>query len=294
MSGKDLGIRNNLIFSDVGQVYFTLVDLCNLAMEYSNNDIAQSNKLVLQYIRKGSYGDTSPFLYDSDYDEATYIDYFKWKVVAGSIDDDFCYMVDYNLKGLTLSFKDNITGKNHDLPHFAATLNAILNPVLFGIFEGFDELVDIYAGWAGDAISFAQDIKKIDINGDDYQKWAQENIAKNDETHFNLTDYIDDIDAVNIGYLLKDPEVSLPTAFFNYYILHSKDEKTDSEQRSTKFLDNVGTSMLNQYCAQLLVDDFPMNVCNKMLAKDATEEKYIRAAIDAFVHKVVLETYLGR
>lgn len=141
MSGKDLGIFSDLFLTDVGKVYYSLLDMYNLAMKYTLNDISESNKLVLQYIRKGRYGNATIF------GNSTCTTNLQWQMVAGEIDEDYCNLVDSKLRGLSFCFKDSLTGENHDLPHWAATLNAILHPILSEEFQGVDQVIDIDAGW---------------------------------------------------------------------------------------------------------------------------------------------------
>lgn len=287
-SGRDIGLVSNLFLTDVGKVYYSLLDMYNLAMEYTNNDQSESNRLVLQYIRKGTYGDTTIIGSSGGGSGSN----FQWQFVAGTIDEDYCDLVDEKLTGLSFNFIDSLTNKQHDLAHWAATLNAILYPLLDGQFAGFDQVIDIDAGWGGDTISFAKDIKNYASN--DYQAWANANICTDQSAHFGLVDYIDDIDAVNIGNIINQYNLSLPEAFHAYYILKDVTNVLECDTRSTRFMNSMGTTAFNQLCYNINIDDFPTNVLKALLAGSSTEQYYIDAAILAFKNFVNNEVLNGR
>lgn len=199
MFGRNLGLMGDLYLKDYGKVYYNLVDMYNLALDYTNNNEEKSNLLVLQYLRKGCYSDTSIFGGGSLSGDASII---KWEIVAGTIDKGYCNLVDSKLYNLNLDFVDSYVNPttSHDLPHLAATLNSLQCQIENDDLRGFDELVDCYSGWTGDTISYADSIQKTIKDGltTDYVKWAKDNICTPNETHFNLPDYIDDIDAYNL------------------------------------------------------------------------------------------------
>lgn len=261
MSGRDLGILSDLFLSDVGQVYNTLSDMFDLAMEYTGNDTARSNRLVLQYIRKGRYGDSTLFGGNADDD----VDNFEWGVIDGVIDKEYCNLVDEKLRGLSFNFLDDVTGIYHDLPHWAATLNAHLHTVIDENLEGFDEIVDAYAGWAGDVVSFSKSIKTNTGTPHNLQ-WARENICKKDSnTYFDLKDYIDDLDAANIAKLMVDYNLNVPEAFNSYYISKTLNTEKKYKSRTIKFLQNYGgISGLRQKCDLMTADSFPTNMFKQM------------------------------
>lgn len=277
MSGRDLGIFSNLFLSDVGRVYYSLLDMYNLAMEYTNNDASESNRLVLQYIRKGRYGDASLFGGTEGGDASN----LEWRYVAGEIDEDYCELVDSKLFGLSFDFVDSVTNMDHDLPHMAATINAILYPILDGQFMGFDQIVDIDAGWGGDAISFAKDIY-ANASSENYQQWANSYICTESSSHFDLVDYIDDIDAVNISNRIIYDGMSLPDAFFSYYILKSAGNVYDYETRTTRFINSMGETAFNTLCDNINSNQFPINLLKNILARPTTPQACIDAAINAF------------
>lgn len=288
-SGKDLGIISGNFLTDVGQVYYSLLDMYNLAMDYTNNNQDKSNQLVLQYLRKARYGDTTLFGENVGSDA----DNLQWYVVAGKIDAKYCALVDSKLKGLNFDFIDSVTNESHDLPHLAATLNAIVYDILDDNYAGFNQLVDIYAGWGGDTISFAKTIKAAENNGiTDYEEWAIDNICKTG--YFDTKDYIDDIDAVNIGNLILSKGLSLPSAFMSYYMLHNENTKPDYTSRATVFMNYIGESAFEQLCKNMNSNEFPMSAFKIILAGKANEPKYIDAAINAFKIFIRNEIKSGR
>lgn len=59
-SGVDNGY-NKLLYTTMQESFNNIFDLYDLAMDYTNNNENLSNQLVLQYIRKGKYGDSTLF-----------------------------------------------------------------------------------------------------------------------------------------------------------------------------------------------------------------------------------------
>lgn len=279
MSGRDLGILSDLFLSDVGQVYNTLSDMFDLAMEYTQGNEARSNELVLQYIRKGRYGDSTLLGEDRGSDSSN----FRWGVVDGIIDQDYCDLVDEKLFGKNFDFLDDVTGEYHDLPHWAAVLNAHLHTIIDENLVGFEALIDTYAGFGGDVISFSKEFEKEPER--DLQ-WAKDNICESDvNTKFGLQDYIDDIDAVNIANIMYSTNLNLPEAFNSYYL--SKTLNTDYlyKTRTTRFLQSCGgIAGLTLACNDLKANTFPTRVLKSMLG--SSNESYIDKAIEAFIYKV--------
>ena len=294
MFGRNLGLIGDLYLKDYGKVYYNLVDMYNLALDYTNNNEEKSNLLVLQYLRKGCYGDTSIFGGGSLSGDASII---KWEIVAGTIDKGYYNLVDSKLYNLNLDFVDSYANPttSHDLPHLAATLNSLLYQIGNDDLRGFDELVDCYSGWAGDTISYADSIQKAVKDGltTDYVKWAKDNICTPNETHFNLPDYIDDIDAYNLYYMIKFKGYSLPEAFYFYYVLPSlQTHKYEYEKRASRFLNYISTSHFIDLCELINSDETPIKQLKGTLS--SAEQKYIDAAIDAFKSFIFKEFAEGR
>ena len=120
------------------------------------------------------------------------------------------------------------------------------------------------------------------------------NICTDQSAHFGLVDYIDDIDAVNIGNIINQYNFSLPEAFRVYYILKDVTNVLECDTRSTRFMNSMGTTAFNQLCYNINIDDFPTNVLKALLAGSSTEQYYIDAAILAFKNFVNNEVLNGR
>lgn len=58
-------------------------------MKYSGNVKNKSNQLVLQYLRRGEYDDTSIFFGDTSSGNTV-----LWNQVAGDIDEDYCNLAE--------------------------------------------------------------------------------------------------------------------------------------------------------------------------------------------------------
>ncbi|MBR1377366.1 MAG: DUF1906 domain-containing protein, partial [Bacilli bacterium] len=291
MSGRDLGLIGDLYLKDYGKVYYNLVDMYNLALEYTNNNKEKSNLLVLQYLRKGRYGDTSIFGGNGSTSN------IKWEIVAGTIDKGYCNLVDNKLYNLNFDFIDSSVNPAtpHDFPHLAATLNSLLYQIGNDDLKGFDELVDCYSGWAGDTISFADSIQAA-VNNDtttDYIQWAKDNICTVNGVNFNLADYIDDIDAYNLYNMIKFKGYTLPEAFYFYYVLPSLETHTyEYEKRASRFLNYMSTSHFINMCELINSNETPIKELKGTLCN--AEQKYIDAAINAFKSFLFSEYLEGR
>ena len=274
-SGRDTGI-GNLGLDEIPKVYYNLLDIYELALDYTNNNINQSNLLTLEYLRYlkgGQYGSS-----DGEYGSA-------WNKMAGNIDSTFCNIVNTALgNNIDLSFHDPIkTNVEYDLLHFAATLNALLYPVIDEELELFDAIVDHFAGWAGDVVTFGDDIR---INGN-VQDWANASICSETvSSSFTLEDYLADADAVIISsMLLNNTNLSLPSAFIKYF--NSIDPETGKlypATRTNRFMLEMGT--YNQFLIDgetyLTSDIFPYPTLRNMIKKPDTQQEHINKAFIAF------------
>lgn len=268
-SGKDKGY-NKIVYTDIEECYANLSSLFELAMNFSGNDVSKSNQLVLQYIRKDKYGNTKPFAGGD-------LSAFLWEHVAGDIDEDFCKLADKEHSNDLFEFVDEKEGVVNDFVHLAATLNALIWNT-GGFLYLSEDMIDIFAGWGGDCVSYAKDIKDYAENVTDYQKIANERICSKYYSHFSLSDYIADIDAVNLYYYIKQGH-SLPEAFEFYYSLK------EYESRTTKFVNNIGgLSKFDTYCDDV-VDSKYLDL-HVFLAGINMPTKYINSAGVAFKNYV--------
>lgn len=295
MSGLDLGLIGDLYLSDVGKVYYNLLDMYNLAYDYTNGDQEESNRLVLQYIRRGVYGNIT-FFNGSDSISSGIFSNVKWDIVAGEIDTIFCNLVDSKLYDLDFNFFDNQKNVQHDFPHLAATLNALLYQVGNSNMQSLDEIIDCYAGWAGDTLSFANDIQNAvndgNTNANDYAVYANNNICVNVDCSFNPQDYIDDIDAYNLYCLIENDELTLPEAFYEYYISTLNSYSSPLYQhRAVNFLNNLTNSHFDTLCTLINSNEIP--ICDLKHSITNANQIYIDAAINAFKSYVLSEYILN-
>ncbi len=292
-SGKDLGLGGDLYLTDIGKVYYSLLDMYNLALQYTDGDKEKSNMLVLQYIRKERYGDTSIFRAD---DVGEFIDNIRWDVVAGTIDTKYCELVDEKLYNLTFDFEDDSYEDivNHDFPHLAAVLNALLYKIGNVELNKFDQIVDSFAGWGGDTISFATAIKiAFEEDGEyDYEKWAKEHICRPGDKFFDSKDYIDDIDAYNLFDMIYTRNFTLPEAFLNYYILPLSTGICAYKAKANIFIQCMTVKHFNELCELINSNESPIKELRGTITK--AEQKYIDTAIDSFKNHLYDEINAGR
>ena len=269
-SGKDNGF-GTLNTQTIVDVTSNIEKIFDVAMEYTNNNVSESNKLVCQYLRKNGYNN------------------LMWKKIAGDIDSNFCTQVENRYPDLDFTFYDTATNVLYDLPHFAATLNALLYVYSPGSSIDVDMLTDIYAGWGGDALSFTSDIK--DSSTGNTLDWAKSNICQNDDTKFPFNDYMADIDAINIYNELEKGK-QLPTVFMSYFI-NSLGTNFDAQKRTSVWMNSVGTNYLEEACDLIRQDG--LKVFAEILAKtDDVSQEYIDTALTAFKSFVYSEYGNGR
>ena len=230
-SGRDSGFGETGL-SDIERVYNNLKDLYRYVLSYKGAGIKEANMLALEYLRH-----LAP---DNKYgNDVSTTD--MWAIIAGPRDYQLCMTIDAitSFKEDDFRFKDpNNSAVLYDTLHFAATLNALLYNVIDPEFIDFDSFIDDYAGWAGDVITFAQDVKKYSLT----QEQADTLICSTNESYFTLADYYADVDAVVFAQMLKEEELSLPEMFFKYFM--SKDLSTGEShlsKRTTEFLRLMGT-----------------------------------------------------
>lgn len=275
-SGRDTGI-GNIGTSEIQKVFYNLLDIHELALDYTDNDVHESNLLVLEYLRYlkgGDYGTSS-----GEYDGA-------WNKMTGNIDATFCNIVNNSLgDNIDLIFNDPIkTNVQYDILHFAAVLNALLYPVVDDDLRLFDSVVDHFAGWAGDVVTFGEDIM---TTGNNSQEWANDNICSETvDSNFNMADYLADADAVIIASMLKnDANLSLPEAFIRYF--NSIDPSTGKiypATRTNRFMTEMGS--INQFFIDgetcIVSDTFPYPTLRNMIKKPGTQQEHFNKAFIAF------------
>lgn len=283
VSGNDTGF-SEITISPISDIYNNILNMYELAMEYTNNNKKRSNELVLQYLRKGSYGDTNILFSDSGSGNA-----ILWEWVAGKIDKNYCDLVEEKLGEVVFDFIDSKTGALHDIRHWAATLNGNLYDVTVSALLDYKAEIKALTGWGGDVLSFSKNIQSYGET--DYDNWAKDNICTEQNSYFNLTDYIDDIDAVNLAYIINQDNCSLPEAFNLYY--GTKVHETNKypyETRSQRFIANIGETNFHNLCTRLRTDEGLLKACRRFLGGS---DEYILSAINALKDFVNRERNLG-
>ncbi|ESU34091.1 hypothetical protein G3A_02915 [Bacillus sp. 17376] len=162
-------------------IFFDLVDkIYDIAFAHAGGNVSRANILVCQYLRSKTYF--------SD----------LWDMTAGPLDEEFIAKADSQLGNPPVyevydpKYKIDI-----GVPHLAATLNAVLH-------QGSNNQVFVdVAGWAGDLISAAGD-SAVAEGFDSAYDAAFHLIGHFDESksEFSMSDFIADVDAVNIGNML--------------------------------------------------------------------------------------------
>ena len=262
-------------------------NMFNLAMEYTGNDAKKSNMLVLQYFRKrGNYGGS--LFSNSNSSNLT------WNTVAGAIDNNYCNLIDTNLSDMNLNYYDPATPNHYkyDINHLCAVANALLYELGDSEESGMDILTNLYSGWGGDMLSFAIDVKEAENNGvTDIEEWAKDNICQSN-SHFPVSDYYGDIDAINIVNLMNELKINFHSAF-RLYFKTPLQEKSYAETRATRYINSVGsTSYIEWACDLLNSDEF--DIFKYIIGEGTMNQKYYDAAIAAFKGFIYSEYVAGR
>lgn len=225
--------------NDKEKVYTQLKALFGCAYsDFANQDVLKANRMVLEFIRYGSYSSDKFNLIAGDTEEnKDYIDYIK--TYFQSIIPDNMTFKDFYDGAVTGGIPIN-------LKHWALTAEAQLH-FTSSIIEAKD-----YSGWAGDLAQLGAEIQKVydnpnnkmykHIYTDDeiYQLIGcnSDSVAKSlgfenrEMTGFSAEDLFQDIDAVNIATQLRTTPIWY--AFYNYYI-----KENTYLHRASLFYDNL-------------------------------------------------------
>ncbi len=224
----------NALAKDVGE-------LEQAAKTYSTRaNNSEVNKLVLQQMRRHKYNN------------------LMWSQVAGFVNSDFSQYLSsrkgyLSFYGDDVYMKDDTTGGYVDIPHLAATLNALqfnTAKVAEAVASfmgggGSEQQVDDLAGWAGDLQSLIASLQKklSPRDANDYGKayTTVKDLIGNDDYAFGSSDMLADIDAVNINAHIKENNDLLSANLKGYY--NNTYSGTRVKTRYTSFLQNqFGTS----------------------------------------------------
>lgn len=278
-SGTDHGF-NSITLSPVDKIADNIQKIFDKALEYTNNNINRSNLLTAQYIRQlnSSYKGT------------------LWDQVGGELDSNFIQSINSAYPNMNFTFYDSITIDNkfikYDITHFCATLSALLYEYGDGNQQSLDNLSNLYAGWAGDTLSFSSDIKSAEDKGEtNLLSWSQNNICKFG-SKFSRSDYCADIDAINISKKIKTG-ISFPAAFQSYFKTSANNDNPEASRRTKQWLSSEGINYLNATCDLLKQDELKMfaNLLNKT---DGVSSEHISIALEAFKYYANKENSLGR
>lgn len=289
-SGRNNGF--NTFESQKDRMYNNLKKVFDLAMEYTENNTARSNELVMHYFRNRTTKYGGSLFNGMSHNN------LSWAATAGQIDSDFCNLVEERYGYLNLNFYvTNYSNANnevikYDMNHLCATINALLYTTSDNLVPNLDTLVDLYAGWGGDMISFAENVKAAAESGvSNLVQWAKDNICKNSGSNFNIDDYYADIDAVNIVNLMKEYELNFYAAF-NMYFYTPLEEKTYAENRTCRYMNSVGSSNYIEGTCDILNED-GLGVIKYFLSNTFKQE-YFDAAEEGFKAFLYSEYFYGR
>lgn len=193
-------------------LYEKLERLYNLATEYCENDnvtfdksISRKNKLVLDYLRYSSYGGV------------------QWYPLAGAIETGWIDYVNAQLpEGYTSELYEKQTyiydtqfNTAISVAHMAATIQTNINQYKnIGNNKTTSAIRDL-AGWAGDLIQFVSELETKYSNRNYTEDQIYDLIGSENIDSFDLEDYIQDIDAVNLFEDLENEEIH--KVFQEYY-----------------------------------------------------------------------------
>ena len=275
-SGRNNGISKTTSY--LANFLVSLEKVYNLALEYTNNNILQSNIKTLHYFRSksGRYGSNNLL-------EIEGLSNLAWDVVAGAIDSDFCELVEEKYPNLDFTFYDESRKILYDVNHLFATISCLL----YQNTENYNyNLICIYSGWGGDMISFARDIKSADDSGeDDLESWAKDNICTIKSDNFILNDYISDIDAIHLYNKIKSGNKGIVDAFIEYFTAVGEDPLCKS--RTTLLINIVGSNYFEKICEVLKLDE--LAIFNAFLTSEIVTQEHIDLAILAFKQFVYTE-----
>ena len=203
-SGRDNGVSTLTAPPEPNTLVFGYLEwLQGKAVTYhaAHSGSESANRLVAQYLRRNSYNDS------------------LWQVVAGPVDGSFVDYVDSAAGSegriAYMSYRDPQSQTIVSLEHFAASLNAV-------IYQGSPSSAQTcnlgdFGGWAGDLITTLADYSKSGVGPSQAYSFAYAHIGSSDyrtALSYSLEDYIQDVDAMNIGMAILDNSTSSVSGLF--------------------------------------------------------------------------------
>lgn len=186
-SSVDFGVTDKYLMAQNELFFKQLDEIFDLAMEYSANDVLDSNQLVLQYYRHTSY------------------DGILWDFTANPIDEKFISFVKSKIDNPVIEVLYDLDSKIvMDVPHMIATTHSYT--VLADNF-----VIAELGGWAGDLLTAAGDVNGS-VKRNKYASAYEASIniigSSVNASTFDFDDLLADIDAVYLAKQLNDNPTS--------------------------------------------------------------------------------------
>lgn len=208
MSGRDLGFTslttppepNRQVFD-----YLTWLHTKATAYKAANPSVTNSpGMLTALFLRRNKYNGP------------------QWDLVGGGLDNGFNAYVEARqlAEGVyeRTAYRDPASNTQVGLPHFAATITAIITWSPAAIPQGTLSPAD-FGGWAGDLITVGAKFVESGRPASEAYQWARDRIGINAavvSSTYSEEDYIQDIDAVLVGSaLLGTPNASIGNLLTN-------------------------------------------------------------------------------
>ena len=185
--------------------------------EYANSYISENNittpaaSLCLQYIRKDDYNDT------------------RWQLVLGKVDNNFVNYVASKDSTFGFSKTDRIidekTGATIDFTHLMVAINVLYSPPR-NVPPAYAHIVDpVYGGWAGDLMTFVEDIIKYRTTNNItdtvvIQEYANATLGTTAPSTYDEEDALGNFDAMNI-HTIPSYDSNLYQTLVDYYIVNT-------------------------------------------------------------------------
>lgn len=251
--------NNTLIINEVDK-------LEGYAKDYitSSGSTATSTELVFQYLRRSRYNDS------------------KWSLLLGAVDTNFVTYVD-SLGGVNITnnsyLVDNGTEKRVDFIHMIAALNCYYKNGDSVKLGGFITASSDYAGWAGDLISYLEEINTYRTTNsitdfDALLKYSNELLGTNKSSMFGSDDMLADLDALN---LFKSTDIDLSDfsdALDKYYVKNSSTYNSTNRVASARnYIGTDETAIINK-SKSLISNTLVLNVLASGLSSKLTSVDY--------------------
>ena len=253
------------------------------AIDYANNTdtTLTSTELCLQYLRRNRYNDS------------------KWIALLGNIDEDFVEYVD-SKGGVDISddavLVDLDTYKDIDFIHMAAVLNCYYKYGDTVKLMGLYNVSSDYSGYAGDLLTFLNEITNYRINNSITDNnillnYSNSLLGTNKDSTFDSDDMYADLDAINL-YYGDDIDLSKFTdSLEKYYV--TGDSKYNYKNRVESSRDYFGNDedALKNKIKTLLQNNTVQGVLVRDLVGKVTNVDYDVVAT-SFVNYIMEKPYL--